>query len=331
MKYLIIVIAIGVLLGLGACISTSRYNAKMADLYPPSGEVVTVGGADVHVLTAGATGPVVLMIHGASANAREFEWSLAPRLSDTHRILMPDRPGHGHSSRPEHAETLGKQAELMVGALEALAPGEKAIVVGHSFGGAVALRVALDYPDKVDSLVLLAPVSHDWGGGGEAWYNAWLGNPLIGPLFSQLGPIVGPSQEDNAVEGVFAPQPAPEGYFQKSGIGQLFRPHEFRANAKDVNALREELMAQQDRYTDLTLPIIVYSGSQDTVIKPQLHVGKLKHQAADLTLIALPDEGHMPHHGQGAEIAASIRDLSGRQPAVAEISAPERSPQPSRR
>lgn len=305
-----IVIGFIIVLSLGACITTYSYNARMAEQYPRSGKVVDVDGAEIHTLVDGEDGPVVLMIHGASANAREFEWSLAPRLSEDHRILMPDRPGHGHSDRPDGSETLGKQAALMMGALEALAPGEKAIVVGHSFGGAVALRVALDYPDRVDSLVLIAPVSHDWGGGGEAWYNGWLGNPLIGPLFAQLGPIVGPSQEDKAVEGVFAPQTAPEGYFQKSGIGQLFRPDTFRANAKDVNALRLELAAQQDRYTDLKLPIIVYSGSLDTVIKPQLHVGKLKHQAENLTLVALPDEGHMPHHGQGEAIAQTIRTLA---------------------
>ena len=72
-------------------------------------------GRDVHVLKQGAAGPVVLMIHGASANAREFTWTLAPRLDAEMRILMADRPGHGYSERFDGAEQLGLQARQMAG------------------------------------------------------------------------------------------------------------------------------------------------------------------------------------------------------------------------
>ncbi len=295
---------------LSACIHSAIYASRVEAAYPASGQVVDVNGADVHVLKAGEAGPVVFMIHGASANAREFDWTLAPRLSADHRVLMADRPGHGHSERPEEAETLSVQAAQMAGALKQLAPDEKAVVVGHSFGGAVALRVALDYPELVEGLVLLAPVSHDWGGGGEAWYNGFAGHPLIGPLFTQLVPIIGPAQVKNGIQGVFSPSTAPEDYYDKSGIGLLFRPSEFQANARDVNALREELAAQQSRYEELSVPVVVFSGAQDTVIKPPLHVGKLKHQASDLTLVPLPDGGHMPHHSNGDAVAETIRELA---------------------
>ena len=223
---------------------------------------------------------------------------------------MGDRPGHGHSGRPNAAETLEVQAEQVAGALKALAPGEKAVVVGHSFGGAVSLRLALDHPELVQGLVLLAPVTHDWGGGGEAWYNKYAGHPVIGPFFTQLVPIVGPSQVRNGVTNVFSPSPAPEGYFENSGIGLLFRPSNFAANAKDVNALREQLGAQQERYTDIDVPTVVFSGALDTVISPPLHVGKLKHQVKDLELVKLADGGHMPHHKFGDDVADTIRALS---------------------
>lgn len=291
-------------------INAASYSAKAERTHPASGTVIAVNQADVHVLEAGQQGPVVLMIHGASANAREYTWTLAPRLEETHRVLMADRPGHGYSERPENAHELGVQAAQMAGVLKALAPGEKAIVVGHSFGGAVSLRLALDFPELVDGLVLLAPVSHDWGGGGEAWYNQYAGHPVIGPAFSQLVPIVGPAQVKAGVSGVFSPQPAPEGYFEKSGIGLLFRPSEFRANALDVNALRAEMAAQQERYPNIDVPTVVYSGALDTVISPPLHVGKLKHQVDGLELVKLADEGHMPHHGQADAIAAKIREMT---------------------
>lgn len=298
------------LAGLGGCVHSAIYTQRVEAAHPAAGDVIEVEGHNVHVLRAGASGPPVLMIHGASANAREFDWTLAPRLDDGFRVLMPDRPGHGHSARPEAAYKLGVQAGLMAGVLEQAAPGERAVVVGHSFGGAVALRLALDRPDLVRGLVLLAPVTHDWGGGGEAWYNAWAGPPLIGPLFSQLVPLVGPGVVEAGVTNVFHPAAAPEDYFRRSGIGLLFRPASFRANARDMNALREELAAQQARYGELALPIIVFSGARDTVINPRLHVGELKHQASGLELVALPHEGHMPHHGEGDAVAAAIARLA---------------------
>jgi pimeloyl-ACP methyl ester carboxylesterase len=303
-----IVLALG---GIGLWVNSAAYSARANATYPAEGQLVEVNGSDVHVLEQGGDGPVVLMIHGASANAREFTWTLAPRLNQTHRVLMVDRPGHGHSERASAAHELEVQAAQMAGVLKALAPGKKAVIVGHSFGGAVSLRLALDHPELVEGLVLLAPVSHDWGGGGEAWYNKHASHPLIGPLFTRVVPIVGPGQVKSGVRNVFSPKPAPDGYFEKSGIGLLFRPSNFAANAKDVNALRSELAAQQDRYSDIRVPTVVFSGALDTVISPPLHVGKLKHQVEGLELVKLGDGGHMPHHAFGDDVAATIRKLSG--------------------
>lgn len=295
---------------LSACVHSAIYTSRAQKAHPPGGQLVPVNNKPVHIIEAGkADGPIVLMIHGASANAQEFTHTLAPRLSDTHRVLMADRPGHGYSGRPAKSDTLAVQAAQMAGALEQMGQGQKAIVVGHSFGGAVALRLALDRPDLVDGLVLLAPVSHDWGGGGEAWYTKTAARPLIGPLFTQLVPVVGPRQLADGIEGVFHPEPAPDNYLRNAALPLLFRPSEFRANARDVNNLRAELAAQQGRYGELKMPVTLYSGLRDTVIKPELHAGKLKGQVPQLQVIDIPNGGHMPHHAHGADIAATIRTL----------------------
>ena len=308
MMSLFILAVVAVVIGL--LISSRFYTQKIEQHLPPSGQFVAVQDHRLHVIQAGDTGPAVLLLHGASANAREYSWSLIPRLSSTHRLFSLDRPGHGYSDRPEAAHQLAVQAAQAAHALKALAPGERVSVVGHSFGGAVALRLALDYPELVSNLVLLAPVTHDWGGGGEAWYNRYAAHPWIGPVFNHLPHLIGPAQVNQSVHKVFSPQPAPEGYYDQSGVGLLFRPSAFRANAEDVNALRGELAAQQSRYSELTLPIVVYSGAGDTVLSPQLHVGKLKHQVPHLQLVKLAEGGHMPHHAYGAEIAETLRQLS---------------------
>ncbi|MEL7128263.1 MAG: alpha/beta hydrolase [Pseudomonadota bacterium] len=295
---------------LSACVHSAIYNARAETNHPPAGIFLELNAAKTHIVRQGSTGPVVLMIHGASANAQEFTHTLSPRLSGDHRILMADRPGHGYSTRPKNAADLGVQANQMAGVLEAMAPGEPAIIVGHSFGGAVALRLALDRPDLVNGLVLLAPVSHDWGGGGEAWYNSYAARPVLGSIFSQLVPIVGPAQAKDGINGTFSPQAAPAGYYEDAAIPLLFRPHQFRANAKDVTNLRAELAAQQSRYDDLEMPITVFSGHLDSVIKPELHVGKLSGQVAHLRVVDLPNGGHMPHHAHGDEIADAVRRMA---------------------
>lgn len=307
------------LIALSACVHSAVYTQRVEARHPPSGTDITVEGARVHVLRAGDTGPPVLLIHGASANAREFSWSLAPRLDERFRVLMPDRPGHGYSGRPGEAWRLGVQAGQMAGVLDTLAPGEKAVIVGHSYGGAVALRLALDRPELVRGVVLLAPVTHDWGGGGEAWYNDWASPPGLGHAFSQLVPIVGPARVEASVDDVFDPAAPPPDYFTRAGIGLLFRPSAFRANARDMTRLREEVRAQQDSYPALDVPVVVFSGKKDTVINPRLHAGRLVKDAPDVTLVSLPDEGHMPHHGEGEAVAAAIARLAAGRPAGGDL------------
>ncbi|MEO0466861.1 MAG: alpha/beta hydrolase [Pseudomonadota bacterium] len=296
---------------LGACVHSMIYTSRVEAAHPASGDLLEVDGHDVHIIETGpASGSPVLFIHGASANANEFTWTLGPRLESDHRILIADRPGHGYSDRAPNADRLDVQAAQLAGALGQKTGGRPAVVVGHSFGGAVALRLALDHPDLVAGLVLLAPVSHDWGGGGQTWYNQITTTPLIGPAFSNLVPLVGPGLAEDGAASTFSPADVPEGYFDRSGTGLLFRPPNFRANANDVVNVREELQAQQARYGDLTMPIIVFSGLQDTVIKPELHVGRLKDEAPNLELIELPNGGHMPHHEVGADIAEAIARLA---------------------
>ena len=285
------------------------FSARVEARFPATGKFIGEAGQRVHVVERGASGPVVLMIHGASANAREFSKTLAPRLESTHRLLLADRPGHGYSDRPAGSRTLGVQAAQMVRVLDALAPDEKAIIVGHSFGGAVGLRLALDFPEKVDALVLLAPVTHDWGSDSSAWYSKLAARDLIGPVFTQLMPLFGTSQLEAGIAGTFHPETPPETYTEDSGALLLFRPSEFRANARDVLQLRGELAQQQSRYGELEMPITLYSGELDTVISPKRHAEKLAAQAPQMKIIALDAGGHMPHHHHGAEIAETIRTL----------------------
>lgn len=307
---LIAVVCVG-LLSLSACVTSAMYETRVQSEYPPVGEFVSYKGGQLHVIEAGKGAPV-LLIHGASANAREFTFTLQPELagSDVH-LMMVDRPGHGYSDRFDGAWQLGEQSKAMARVVTDKSEGP-VVVVGHSFGGAVALRFALDYPELTKAVVLLAPVTHDWGEGGITWYNSAASAPVIGSAFSQLAPLVGPKIARSSLNGLFSPAPVPEGYADKLGVDLLFRPPNFRANAKDMVSLKSEIQKQQARYADeIAVPVIVFSGSYDTVIKPKLHAARLVREVpGHVVLVKLTDEGHMPHHGKATLVADTILRLS---------------------
>jgi len=105
----------------------------------------------------GHTGPQLLLMHGYLANTSV--WTTALPLLEPHaRAAAVDLPGCGYSDRPQQAPyTIPWYAELVPRMLDALGM-ERAVLAGHSFGGAVAIHAAVHHPDRVAGLVLVAPL-----------------------------------------------------------------------------------------------------------------------------------------------------------------------------
>jgi pimeloyl-ACP methyl ester carboxylesterase len=102
----------------------------------------------------GGEGPAIALVHGFAGAASNFA-VLAPLLAAHHRVVIPDLPGHGGSSRLAAAPTLAGFADRVAAVLdhEQASP---TVVVGHSLGGVVALRLAVRRPDLVGAVVLAA-------------------------------------------------------------------------------------------------------------------------------------------------------------------------------
>jgi pimeloyl-ACP methyl ester carboxylesterase len=100
----------------------------------------------------GGAGPPLVLVHGLGGAAANWV-AVAPRLAERFRVLLPDLPGHAGSSPLPAAASLDPFAERVreVSEREGMLP---AAVVGHSFGGLVALRLALRRPEDVRALVL---------------------------------------------------------------------------------------------------------------------------------------------------------------------------------
>ena len=178
----VVVVAAAVLGGLAAF--TALGVRRIEQAHPPAGRFVEVAGGRLHLLELGPVdGSPVVLLHGASGNLADMRVALGDRLALRYRVILIDRPGHGWSDRPGGRADASPavQAALIHQALERTGV-RRAIVVGHSWSGALATAYALAYPDDVSGLVLLAPVTHPWPG-GVGWYNPILTTRLIGPLF----------------------------------------------------------------------------------------------------------------------------------------------------
>jgi pimeloyl-ACP methyl ester carboxylesterase len=109
--------------------------------------------ADIH-LYVGGSGPPVVLLHGLGGSAANWV-QVFPGLVVRHRVIAIDLPGHGGSAAPPRGTGVDGFAAAVAAALEAERVGP-AVVAGHSFGGHVAVRLALQHPELVSGLLLVA-------------------------------------------------------------------------------------------------------------------------------------------------------------------------------
>jgi pimeloyl-ACP methyl ester carboxylesterase len=282
---------------------SAREAAAMA-AHPPTGQFVTVeGGAKVHVQVMGE-GPDLVLIHGASGNLRDFTHHLAGELATRYRVIALDRPGMGHSDPlPPGDHSLDSQARRLRAAVAELGV-TRPIVLGQSYGGAVALAWALQ--ERPAALVLVAGVSMPWPGRLDPWYRATASIPGRAVLVPLVSAFVPDSVVRRAVEGVFAPQAAPAGYADHLGTDLTLRRGTLATNAAQINGLRPQVVAMEPRYPELALPVELIHGDADRLVPLSVHSAPLAERLPQARLTVLPGAGHMPHHTHRAEVIAAI-------------------------
>ena len=284
---------------------------------PPVGQFIDTTSGRQHVLDVGpdngaaAPAPAVVLLHGANANLGDMRLALASRLRARYRVIAIDRPGHGWSERAGGAADASPQRQAAVvreilGKLGVRRP----ILIGHSWGGALALAYALDHPDELSGLVLLAPASHPWAR-PIPWYAApahvpWLGRPLVYTLALPLGYLV----LNRVVDHVFAPQSVPAVYVERASIRLALRPAAIVANSEDVGWLEAFLAAQAARYAQIKTPTVIVTGTADHVISPRVHARALAAELPQARLVVLSGIGHMLHHAATERVVAAIDALA---------------------
>ena len=134
------------------------------------------GGHELCILERGQ-GPAVMLLHGIPGSSASW-LGVAKLLGAHHRVLIPDLLGFGQSSRCLDADTLHakSQAALILEALDALRI-DRATLVGHDFGGPIALMLMAQHPNRVTALGLLST-------------NTFTDTPIPFPLSATTWPVV---------------------------------------------------------------------------------------------------------------------------------------------
>jgi pimeloyl-ACP methyl ester carboxylesterase len=290
--------------------------AALQRFHPAQGEAIEVTGASLNVVDIGprdAAGPPIVMIHGASSNLESMRQPLGDMLAKSHRVILIDRPGHGWSTRAnEDDSTPAIQGRMIDQALEKMGVGQ-AILVVHSWAGALGARMALDCPNRVTGLVMLAPVAYPWPG-GVGWYNDVVTTPVIGPLLAYTITLpLGYFLTEPGARSVFLPQIMPKDFVSDTATPLLLRPREFLANARDLVTLKEAVREQAPRYAEIKAPTVVIAGDEsDKTVSTNIHSRPFAAVVPGAKLIVLPNVGHMVQNAAPELVMREIDAMAGK-------------------
>ena len=311
MTALVIIVAVlaagAVITFLGTWLITRRHR--------PGGRFIDVGGVPQHVVEmapgpeASGTALPVVLLHGAGANLLDMDVALGERLALRHRVILIDRPGFGFSARgTRKSASPAFQAGVVNEIFDRLGV-SRAIVVGHSWGGSLALTFALDYPQRVAGLVLVASPTHPTMS-FMTWHNALFTSPL-GWLFARtLALPLGALLIELGIRAAFLPQTMPPRYSKRTAAWLILRPATLMANWQDVGGLDPFLRGQVGRYGELAAPTIALNGDRDPVVKPERNAAKLAEAAPVVKVEILPGFGHMLHHAAADRVASAVEDVA---------------------
>lgn len=280
---------------------------------PPRGEIEIINGAAVHVVVTGAPdGPDLVLIHGSNGHTRDMSFSLAAKLAPHYRVFMVDRPGLGYSAAlGPKGDSLRAQASQIAEAVKAMGA-KSPIVLGHSYGGSVALAWAAYAPESLSALVLLATPSHPWTTPLDPLYRAG-SNPLLGPLFLPLLPaVISESYIEATLTKVFAPDPVPEGYFDYFSPKLSLRHASMQATSHQRANLLTEIKEMVPLYPQITLPVEILHGTNDITVGLKIHAEPLLQDLPNATLTSAKGHGHMIQHSAETETLAAIHRAATR-------------------
>jgi pyruvate dehydrogenase E2 component (dihydrolipoamide acetyltransferase) len=264
----------------------------------PAVETATIDGRRISYVGTGQDGEVVLLIHGYGGDRNSWLFLQEP-LAAQHRVYALDLPGHGTSSKDVGDGSVGTLAGAVIGVLDMIGA-ERAHLVGHSLGGAVAAGIAARNPERVSSLTLIAP-----SGFGPEINAGYLRGFAAAQTRRELKPVVGQLFAD---ESLVTRQVVDDLLAYKRLDGVAAALHTLVDTLLDGDTQRIDSVAAIAAIGD-ALPVTVIWGRADQIIPATQaeSVAGAVHQVFD-------GAGHMPHMERPAEVQAAIEETIARTP-----------------
>jgi pimeloyl-ACP methyl ester carboxylesterase len=250
--------------------------------------IATINGTRLHYIVQGSGRPVVF-IHGNPGSAQDWMGVFSP-LASRHRVIAFDRPGHGRSQRPKHGDaTVEVQAQLLHDVLAQLRI-ERPILVGHSWGATLALVYAINYPDEIAGLVVVAPAAYESHDG--SFLTGLPSVPVIGDAANYvLTPLIGASVVRGELKKAFSPDPVPKNYL-KSVLSEWTKPSKARAYALDEDFYNPAVKKFSPRYTEIVVPVSIVTGDADLIVSEKDNAERLHEVLPKSRFVVLPKTGH---------------------------------------
>jgi len=305
-----IVLASIILLGGGLWGYSHYRNKKVESSYPPKGSFVDVEGIRLHYVSQGSGVPVVFL-HGGILSSYDFERVLEIAAGQSYRAIAFDRPGYGHSDRPDGtAISVDTQASLIHSALKQLGV-DKPILVGHSWSGSLIFSYALQFPQDVAGIVALGAAMYKEGYPAENGdpISRLVTTPIIGSLLlhTLLRSPLGTWMTDRVLQATFEPEQIPSGY--REAVHALWlRPKQFRANREDILAFPPSASKNSPSYRNIKLPVLIAAGEDDPFGVTEQAM-RLKRDLPHAELVVLPQVAHMIPQNHPDLVVGLVRRL----------------------
>ncbi|CDX21517.1 Alpha/beta hydrolase fold protein [Mesorhizobium sp. ORS 3324] len=283
------------------------------------GRFVDVDGVRLHLLEQGRGMPL-LLLHGNGASAEDFKTScILDQAAAGYRVLAFDRPGFGGSSRPiGKVWSAAAQADLINEAAAELGVG-RYLVLGHSWGAAVALKMAHRHPGSVAGVVLVsgyhfAPPRY------ELALSALPAVPVIGTALRHtlLPPLVRLGW-GWSMRRIFGPA-AISSAFSAATRELASRPSQLRSIAAESFLMWSTALFARPRYCDIFVPVGIVAGAGDQLFDAPAEALRLHAELANSLVDIVPDAGHMVHQTAPQAVLAMIDKVAALSSADPELS-----------
>ena len=277
----------------GGLVIFAAVTARRVELaLPPRGRFLDVPGGRIHYLDQGS-GPAIVLVHGLGGQMGNFTHSLVERLTGDFRVIVIDRPGSGYSTRArDEFARISFQAEMVAQFIRGLGL-DHPLLVGHSLGGAISLAVALNHPECISGLALIAPLTHMPDVVAEPFRGLEINSSILRRAIAwTLATPISIRRGKSVLDAIFSPETAPLDFPTKAGGLLGLRPRSFYNTSTDMVSVVADLPAMAGRYASLKVPVSILYGTSDAVLDHEFHGVAMRNKVPGLHL-ELVAGGHM--------------------------------------